>query len=103
MLLAGLQNLKSKRDLRDPSSTTPFLVLRQEHIGIGVSELGKVLIITGGSGGLSKIRLKIQGHPFVDIAGDEDAGTADQEAFIIADGAIVLVDRYFWVSDVSVT
>ena len=65
--------------------------------------MGKVLIITGGSGGLPKIRLKIQGHPLVGIAGDDDAGTVDQEAFIIADGAIVLVARYFLVGDISVT
>ena len=51
---------------------------------------------------MPKIHLKIQGHPLVDIAGDDEAGTADQEVFIIVNGAIVLVDRYFLVGDVIV-
>jgi hypothetical protein len=74
-------------------SNTHFFVLHQENIGIEVSELGKVII--AGSGGGPKIRLKIKGHPFVDIAGDHEAGTAEQEAFIIADGAIIRTVQTF--------
>src|SRR6266850_5249770 len=76
------------------------MILHQEYIGIEVSELGKVIIARSGGG--PKIRLKIKGHPLVDIAGDGDAGTAEQEAFIIADGAIVRADQFFIVGDVII-
>ncbi len=46
-LLAGLKIFKPKRDLRLSCSNTKLLILRQERqedIGIGVSELGEVII-----------------------------------------------------------
>ena len=68
--------------------------------------MGKVLVIKGGSvgwGTLCKFRLHIQGHPFVEIAGDDEAGPPDQEAFIVTDGAIVITDQFFIVGDVVIT
>ncbi len=102
-LLAGLKIFKPKRDLRLARSNTKFLILRQERqedIGIGVSELRKVII--AGSGAGPEIRLNINGQPIGDIAGEDEADTAELEAFIIADASIVRAGQFFIVGNVVI-